>query len=208
MFRRARGLTMIELMVVVTLISILTAIAVPNFLQAKMAANEMNAIASLRTLAESQSVYKRTDWNSDATFEYALPFTNMHIHMVADGGEKPDLITEKLAAAHVLGFNGAGNIPDQGYIYFDNFAYEVSGGSGTGVNLISSINASGQLTRFGAHAWPAGYGLVGRNSFAVDDKGVVWQIDVEIEDPLAPEPYQQLMFLPPRMKDLGFVVPN
>src|SRR5580698_7661754 len=45
-----KGFSLIELLIVVAIILIIAAIAIPNLLRSKMAANEASAVASLRTL--------------------------------------------------------------------------------------------------------------------------------------------------------------
>ena len=49
--KRQDGFTLLELMISISIISILTAVAIPNLLNARKSANQVSAIASLRTLA-------------------------------------------------------------------------------------------------------------------------------------------------------------
>lgn len=52
-----KGFSLIELLIVVAIILIIAAIAIPNLLQARVAANEASAVASLRTINTAQITY-------------------------------------------------------------------------------------------------------------------------------------------------------
>jgi prepilin-type N-terminal cleavage/methylation domain-containing protein len=55
--RRARGFSLIELLIVVAMILIIAAIAVPSFLRSRIAAYESSAVAAVRTLNTAQISY-------------------------------------------------------------------------------------------------------------------------------------------------------
>ena len=62
--RKDKGFSLVELLIVVAIILIIAAIAIPNFIQARMAANESAAVASMRTIFSAEAAYDAQGWNN------------------------------------------------------------------------------------------------------------------------------------------------
>ena len=71
--RKDNGFSLIELLIVVAIILIIAAIAIPNLLRARMAANEASAVSSIRTINTGMITYGSTY----PTVGFATALTNL-----------------------------------------------------------------------------------------------------------------------------------
>jgi prepilin-type N-terminal cleavage/methylation domain-containing protein len=85
MRNKQKGFSLIELLIVVAIILIIAAIAIPNLIRSKMAANEASAVATLRTLNTAEVVYS-------SNYSVATVFA-ANLSSLGDGGTAANCAT-------------------------------------------------------------------------------------------------------------------
>lgn len=152
-------------------VAVIAAIAIPNLLRSRMAANESAAIAGCKMYAEAQDIYRRTDYDQDGVLEYAQTVTGKHSLYEIEAGQG-DLTLVDYAFAQASTDAGPA-APKAGY-YFK--VLKGQGPQAPGGQRPYIVN--GNMTiGYALVAWPATWDNSGRNTFLINNTGIVYQKD-------------------------------
>jgi type IV pilus assembly protein PilA len=142
---KQRGFSLIELLIVVAIILIIAAIAIPNLLRSKISANESSAVASLRTITTAETTYA-SSWGAG----YAGVLDNL-------GGAAPCLTATAGAACIIDSGLSVSPYRKSGYTFV-----------ATGNTPVGGINNG-----FETNATPVAVDITGKRAFCSDQTGVL-----------------------------------
>jgi type IV pilus assembly protein PilA len=145
--RKQKGFSLIELLIVVAIILIIAAIAIPNLLRAKISANESSAVGSIRNIVTAEVSYNASYGGFALNLATLGPATGSS----CTGATGPSLANACLIDAVLAGGSKSG--------YFFGAA--------------SDLDTAGNATGFTTEAYPQTYNSTGVRAFCAGEDGVM-----------------------------------
>ncbi|HET7208276.1 MAG TPA: prepilin-type N-terminal cleavage/methylation domain-containing protein [Terriglobales bacterium] len=146
--RKEKGFSLIELLIVVAIILIIAAMAIPSLLKARISADEASAVASIRAINQAEISYQ----TSFPSVGFAANLSNL-------GGAPPCTPSPATSCLldNSLAMASPGNGSKSGYVF-----------QATGQNPINGVN-----TQYTAGASPLSYNSTGIRNFCSNEDGVI-----------------------------------
>lgn len=148
MRRKQKGFSLIELLIVVAIILIIAAMAIPNLLRARIAANESSAVNSIRAIN-----------TAEISYQTAFPQVGYAANLGNLGGAAPctPTVTTACLLDNTLATASPGNGSKSGYVFL-----------ATGLQPVNGVN-----TLYTAGASPVTFNQSGVRNFCANEDGVI-----------------------------------